>query len=242
LQKLNLASSNGKILADAHKKFRQINKFVEIVSSAIDQSVSELSIVDMGSGKSYLTFALYDFFTKRGIKTRVIGFEIREDLVTRCSKIAFELGYNDLSLVQSDIANANIGQTDVLIALHACDIATDLAIKKGLDAKAKYMFLSPCCHKQVRKSMTKKDLVTKFGIFEERQAEMVTDTIRALVLEYYGYSTSIIEFISQEHTSKNTMIIAKYTGSGNKLALQQISSLKEQYGIEYQYLEKICGL
>lgn len=242
LQKLNLASSNGKILADAHKKFRQINKFVEIVSSAIDQSVSELSIVDMGSGKSYLTFALYDFFTKRGIKTRVIGFEIREDLVTRCSKIAFELGFNDLSLVQSDIANANIGQTDVLIALHACDIATDLAIKKGLDAKAKYMFLSPCCHKQVRKSMTKKDLITKSGIFEERQAEMVTDTIRALVLEYYGYATSIIEFISQEHTSKNTMIIAKYTGSGNKLALQQISSLKEQYGIEYQYLEKICGL
>jgi hypothetical protein len=242
LQKLNLASSNGKILSDAHKKFRQINKFVEIVSSTIDQSTKELSIVDMGSGKSYLTFALYDFFTKQDIKTNVKGYEIRDDLVLQCNKIAGELGFNGLGLVQSDIANADIGQTDVLIALHACDIATDLAIKKGLDAKAKYMFLSPCCHKQVRKAMTKKDLITKYGIFEERQAEMITDTIRALVLEHYGYSTSIIEFISQDHTSKNTMIIAKLTGLSNKLALQKINSLKEQYGIEFQYLERICGL
>lgn len=242
LQKLNLASSNGKILADSQRKFRQINKFVEIVSSTIEKTTSELNIADMGSGKSYLTFALYDYFTSQSIKTKMRGYEIRADLVVQCNKFAEDLGFHNLSIVESDIANAEIGKIDVLIALHACDIATDLAIKKGLDAKAKYMFLSPCCHKQVRKAMTKKDTITKYGIFEERQAEMITDTIRALILEHFGYSTSIIEFISQEHTSKNTMIIAKYTGSINKHAIQQIHSLKNQYGIDFQYLERICGL
>jgi hypothetical protein len=131
---------------------------------------------------------------------------------------------------------------DMLIALHACDIATDIAIQKGIQSNASYIILSPCCHKQIRKEITLKNDITKYGIFEERMAEMITDTIRTLILNNFGYKTNIIEYISSEHTSKNTMIIAEFTNIQDHKALDKVAQLKNQYGINHHYLEKLLEL
>lgn len=241
LHPLGITSSNGQVVAAMQKKYRQINRFIELISHNIGEDKVQ-SVADMGCGKGYLTFALYDFLQKRNPEVKVKGYEIRPDLVNQCNNLADRFNYSGLSFEQSDISEANTGNLDVLIALHACDIATDMAIKKGLDAQAAFIILSPCCHKQIRKAMTVKDIFTENGIYEERLAEMITDLIRSRILQHFGYKTSIIEFISPEHTGKNTMIIAKKTGQINASALSEIAELKDKYGIGMHYLEKLCGL
>lgn len=241
LHPLGITSSNGQIVAAMNKKYRQINRFIELVSHNIGEDKIH-SVADMGCGKGYLTFALYDFLQRRNQEVQVKGYEIRPDLVNQCNNLANSLNYVGLKFEESDISEANTGNLDVLIALHACDIATDMAIKKGLDAQSTFIILSPCCHKQIRKAMTVKDIFTENGIYEERLAEMITDLIRSRILQHYGYKTSIIEFISPEHTGKNTMIIAKKTGQINPSALSEIAELKDKYGIGTHYLEKLCGL
>ena len=241
LHPLGITSNNGQVIASMQKKYRQINRFIELISHIIGEDKIQ-SVADMGCGKGYLTFSLYEFLQKRSQEVQLTGYEIRADLVNQCNDLAKRLNYSGLRFEQSDIAEANTGNLDVLIALHACDIATDMAIKKGLDAQAAYIILSPCCHKQIRKAMTVKDIYTENGIYEERLAEMITDLIRSRILQHYGYKTSIIEFISPEHTGKNTMIIAKKTGQINSSALSEIAELKDKYGIGMHYLEKLCGL
>jgi Methyltransferase domain len=135
--------------------------------------------------------------------------------------------------------DVELSKIDMLIALHACDIATDMAIQKGILSSAQVILLSPCCHKQIRKEIKIKNDITKFGIYEERMAEMITDTIRSLILNHFGYKTNIIEYISSEHTSKNTMIIAEYNGVSDKDALEKIGKIKAEYGIGQHYLEQL---
>ena len=237
LHLLGLTSQQGQLYAPSQKKYKQINRFVEIMDHMIG-SQSVTSIVDMGCGKGYLTFAMYDHFTTLhpDQPIHITGYEIRSDLVDKCNHIAQQCQYNHLAFETKSIDQVSLDKVDVLVALHACDIATDMAIAAGVHAQAKFLILSPCCHKQIRKEMTKSNAITKYGIFEERMAEMITDTFRALLLEQVGYKTEIVEYISSEHTAKNTMILAHKSDQVVNHT-EQIANLKEAYGIGQHYLE-----
>jgi SAM-dependent methyltransferase len=241
LIKLGISSKNGKVHEQSTKKYRQINKYIEIIDGLIDKKTKKLTIADMGSGKAYLTFSLYYYLTEvRQVKAIVTGYELRKDLVDDCNKIASELSFSNLKFEERNIEELTIEKIDMVVSLHACDIATDMAIYAGLNAGAKIIVLAPCCHKQIRKQIELKNGILKHGILLERQAEIVTDAIRALILEDYGYKAKVFEFISSEHTQKNTMIVAsKY--KQNIHAALEIKDIKETYAIRQHYLEKLIG-
>lgn len=254
LTDLNITDQEGNVFKNAQDKYKQINHYVEILSSLIKEIPTEgnLKVVDMGSGKGYLTFALYDYLQNvLNLKPDVTGVEFREDLVTLCNKIAGDASFTNLNFVEGTIESYESAGTDILIALHACDTATDDAIFKGIKADAELIVVAPCCHKQIRREIEKHkahndvDFLTKYGIFLERQAEMVTDGIRALVLEYAGYKTKVFEFISDAHTPKNVMIVGiknhKTTADKDQI-LKKIKDAKAYFGIEYHHLERMLGI
>ncbi len=249
LTALGITNSNGHVVRTMEDKFRQINKFIEIVQSLINTSnlvdQREISIVDMGSGKGYLTFAMYDFLTGSLDKeTTIVGVENRSELVEFCNKTAREVGFDRLRFEPGNIQDYAIDKTDITIALHACDTATDDAIFKGIKSESSIIILSPCCHKQIRKQIRPNPVlkdILKFGILLERQAETITDALRALLLELSGYKTKVFEFISSEHTSKNIMIVGvKHNKSVDEAhILKQIDEIKKLYGIQFHYLEAL---
>ncbi len=252
LRALDVTDENGKVHKNAQDKFRQIDKYVEIVSGLIKNIPPEklTRIVDMGCGKGYLTFALYDYiYNMHRAQPEVIGVDTRADMVALCNKIAKESGFMALRFVQDSIGNYDSSGASLLIALHACDTATDEAIAKGITAGAEIIMVAPCCHKQIRRQMTASavendvSFLTRHGIFAERQAEMVTDGLRALILEYFGYSTKVFEFISDAHTPKNVMIVGTKTKAlHNPEILEKIKATKARFGIDQHFLEKAMGL
>ncbi|GAB5555530.1 MAG: SAM-dependent methyltransferase [Saprospiraceae bacterium] len=254
LHELKITDKAGNVYKTTQDKFKQINHYVEILSSLLQKlpNRANTKVVDMGAGKGYLTFALYDYLNNVLKKpTSVIGVEYRKDLVALCNTIAKKASFHDLEFVQGAIENYENNDIDVLIALHACDTATDDAIFKGIKNEADLIVVAPCCHKQIRREIEKHktsnelDFLTKHGVFLERQAEMVTDGIRALILEYYGYSTKVMEFVSDAHTPKNVLIVASKNNQAieNKAAiLNKIKATKAFFGIEYHHLEKKMAL
>lgn len=247
LRELGIVSTSNKIINGKQDKYKQINKYVELIDDILktyDHS-NKLSIVDMGSGKGYLTFALYDYLVNhKDTEPTIKGIEMRPELVDRCNQIADKSGFTNLSFDTAMIQDMEATDVDVLIALHACDTATDDAIIYGIDNKADIIVVAPCCHKQVRSQINPKnnlDQITKFGILKERQSEIITDTIRALILEAHGYKTNVFEFISTEHTPKNVIISAvKKSGDTeiNQDILNKIQDIKNVFGINEHYLEK----
>lgn len=244
---LGVCDEQGKVIPKMADKFKQINKYLEIVEAQlkhIDTSKS-LTIVDMGSGKGYLTFALYDYLVNQRKKdVAITGIEQRKELVDFCNKTAKECGFEKLNFNQQSIQEFDLKSVDVLIALHACDTATDDAISKGMLANAQLIITAPCCHKQIRQQVKGKEQenpILKYGIFKERQYEMVTDTLRALIMEQHQYSTKIFEFISNEHTRKNVMLVGKKTPKHLDIdkTSSKIKKLKEEFSIEQHYLEAI---
>lgn len=251
MHELGITSADGKVKADKQDKYRQINKYVEIIDSVVASAglADDFTVVDMGAGKGYLTFALYDYLVNKLHKhPNVAGVEMREGLVQTCNDIAKQSGFDKLNFIQGSIDTAELPQADMLIALHACDIATDQAIYRGIKADSKVIICAPCCHKQVRKALhpiNELSSITKFGILEERQAEILTDTIRALILEAYGYKTKVFEFISTEHTPKNVLIVGVKDEKHKELkqdALEKVNKLKALFNLEYHQLEKLMGL
>lgn len=246
LKALGLSNASGNITADGQRKYRQINKYIEILSGMIDQSnlSNPIKIMDMGSGLGYLSFALFDYLARqRGRQVEMEGIELRQPLVDKCNKIAHQLQFKGLKFTTGDINQLEDQRMDILIALHACDIATDMAIAAGIKAKARLIVLAPCCHKQVRKSMAGTEAfqsIIKHGILMERQAEILTDSIRSLILEGYGYQSRVFEFINQEHTSKNLMITAEKSKPRPK-ALEEVQALKKSFGIQEHYLETLLS-
>ena len=252
MRELGIADKDGKVLPTAQDKFRQINRYVEIIGPMLKAiPASRLGkVVDMGAGKGYLTFAVADYLAAT-LKSdaRVIGVEMRPDLVALCNAIAEKSGLNQLSFEQGTIDAFDSTGASVLIALHACDTATDDAIAKGISGGAELIVVAPCCHKQIRREIeaaaasSPLDYLMKHGIFVERQAEMVTDGIRALILEYFGYSTKVFEFISDLHTPKNVLIVGTRTNRARDPAiLDKIASAKAMFGIQRHYLEVATGL
>lgn len=245
LHHLGITSKEGKILKNWQSKYKQIDKYIEIIDNLLANTKlpKRINIVDMGSGKGYLTFALYDYLVNvLKLNVTLTGIELREHLVDFCNDIAKRVDFDNLRFIAQDINDYPAEQIDILIALHACDIATDIALAKGVLSEAALIVAAPCCHKQVRQQMQKENplqAVLKHGILEERQAEMITDGIRALILEGHGYQSKVFEFISSEHTGKNLMIVGTKANKNNSFAFEEIAAIKQQFGIEYHYLEKL---
>ncbi|TLV02769.1 class I SAM-dependent methyltransferase [Dyadobacter luticola] len=254
LHELKITDESGNVLKNAQDKYRQINHYIEILSSLIKEipTKEKLKVADMGSGKGYLTFALYDYLTQvLHLEAEVTGVEFRPDLVNLCNTIAWNANFKHLHFQEGTIEQFESAGTDILIALHACDTATDDALFKGISAGAELIVVAPCCHKQIRREMEKHkaqndvQFLTRYGIFLERQAEMVTDGIRAMVLEYFGYKTKIFEFVSDEHTPKNVMIVGTKDHRNKPdqgAILQKIAEAKQYFGIEYHHLERMTGI
>jgi len=247
LKELGLTNAEGNLKKEMQHKYKQINRYVEIIEGILKDTKIEnnFSIVDMGSGKGYLTFALYDYLQTKNKEIKVTGIELREDLVLKCNKIAEESLYTGLHFTKGSIQQTDLPFVDMLIALHACDIATDDAIAKGIKANATFIICAPCCHKQIRKQMAPTNAlqyITKHGILMERQAEMVTDTIRALMLEAHGYKTKVFDFIEEEDTPKNVLIVGTKSNFSQKIFdenILKIKELKTLFGIKEHYLETI---
>ena len=247
LEQLGVTDKNGKVIHKMADKYRQINKYLEIIESLLKSTKlpKQINIVDMGSGKGYLTFALYDYLVNtKKFNATVTGIELREELVDYCNDIADKSDFKNLSFVAQPIQEYDNNKIDILIALHACDTATDDAIYKGLSSKAELIICAPCCHKQIRQQVKGKEQespLLKYGIFKERQFEMVTDTIRALILEKNNYNTKVFEFISNEHTRKNVMLVGTKSSKKSDISKvdSKISELKDTYLIEEHYLETL---
>ena len=247
LQHLGITDKNGKVIHKMADKYRQINKYLEIIEGLLKSTKlpKKINIVDMGSGKGYLTFALYDYLVnQKKYNATVTGIELREGLVNYCNDVSQKSDFKNLSFVAQPIQDYDNNKIDILIALHACDTATDDAIYKGLASKAELIICAPCCHKQIRQQVKGKEQespLLKYGIFKERQFEMVTDTIRALILEKHNYNTKVFEFISNEHTRKNVMLVGTKSSkkTDTKKVETKISELKTAYQIEKHYLETL---
>jgi SAM-dependent methyltransferase len=246
LKHLGITDEKAQIIPSMARKWKQINKFIEIFSNAyeqIDASQQELNIVDFGSGKGYLTFALYDYLLEQNKTPLITGVELRSNLVQFCQKVADDVGFNHLDFFEGDVRSYAPEKLDVMIALHACDVATDFAIHTGIRLNASMIMCAPCCHKELRPQLKSPEVLQpmlQFGIHAGQQAEMLTDTLRALLLKAYGYETKVFEFVSLEHTSKNKMILAtkrKDVQQPDPKIMQQIQALKQMYGIQKQSLE-----
>ena len=250
LHELGVTTAEGIVKKDMQDKFKQINRYVEIIDGIIKDIgfKKHITVADMGCGKGYLTFALYNYLHQNlKLDATVIGIELRDDLVSRCNKIAAQVNYKNLTFKKGTIQDVQLPALDILIALHACDIATDDAIYKGIQANAAVIICAPCCHKQIRKQMMPENelkTITKHGILLERQAEIVTDTIRSLILEAYGYKTKVFEFIATEHTPKNVLIVGtkiKKTETAKQESLDKVKGLKKMFQIKTHYLETLLA-
>jgi SAM-dependent methyltransferase len=250
LTPLGITNDEHQVIPSMSKKWKQINVFLEIFQQALLSSqlskTQNINVVDFGSGKGYLTFAVYDFLrNSQGMDAQVTGIELREDLVRFCSNVAVKLEMDNLHFCQGDIKSYTPAKIQVMIALHACDTATDLAIFTGISSGAEIIMCSPCCHKELRQQIIVPPVLKpmlRFGVHLGQEAEMLTDSLRALLLEAAGYETKVFEFISLEHTDKNKMILAvKGERSPDKKAktLSQINAIKDFYGIKEIQLEAL---
>jgi SAM-dependent methyltransferase len=249
LAELGVTTGRHELVPAMARKWKQINKFVEVFAHALADSplanASSLRIVDFGSGKGYLTFAIHDWLRhSRGIAADVTGVELRPDMVALCNAAIGKLGIGGLHIQQGDVRHWQPQALDVMIALHACDTATDHAIDLGLRGGAQIILCSPCCHKEVRPQLLQPHPlkpILQHGVHLGQQAEMLTDGLRALWLEACGYDTKVFEFVSLEHTNKNKMILAVKRPAPKPAApvLQQIDDIKRFYGIREQCLETL---
>ncbi len=250
MEALGLVTADGAVRPGQADKHRQIHHFVELLSHlAMDASLPEsrsLEIADMGCGKGYLTFATHDYFSAvLGKAVSVRGVEQRIDLVEKCASIARRTGRGDTLVFQNgSIRDADLPPPDVLIALHACDTATDDALARGLAAGAALLVVAPCCQHELRPQLRPPSVLApalRQGIFVERHAEFVTDALRVLLLEWAGYTTKAFEFISTEHTAKNLMIAATRRTDGalkTDTAAQAVRELAAFYGVRTHALAR----
>ncbi|MBX8491758.1 SAM-dependent methyltransferase [Pseudomonas cichorii] len=249
LTDLGVTNKQHELIPAMSRKWKQINKFIEVFSHALTSSPLKLDqpvkVADFGSGKGYLTFAIHDYLCNTlQAEGQVTGVELREDMVNLCNAAAGRLEHSGLVFKHGDVRSVAPSALDVMIALHACDIATDYAIHMGIRSGASIIMCSPCCHKQIRLQIQSPTLLRpmlQYGLHMGQQAEMVTDSLRALLLEACGYETKVFEFISLEHTNKNKMILAVKRAEPVDPAqlLARIQELKTFYGITEHCLETL---
>lgn len=219
---LGVMTNEGKIVNSKYDKFRQINRFLEFINDILPEldKNKELTIIDFGCGKSYLTFAMYYFLKElNGYDINVIGLDLKADVIENCNQLAKKYGYEKLEFIMGDIADfSGTDKADMVVTLHACDTATDFALEKAVKWGAKVIMSVPCCQHEVNAQISSKELepILKYGILKERFSAIVTDAIRAEILESNGYDTQILEFIDMEHTPKNLLIRGVKKGKKGK--------------------------
>ncbi len=211
---LGVQTKDGKIVQQRYDKFRQINRFLEFIADIVPELPKnrELLILDFGCGKSYLTFAMYYYLHElQGYDVRIVGLDLKKDVIERCQALAQRYGYEKLSFLHGDIANYDEqDQVDMVVTLHACDTATDFALARAVNWGAKVILSVPCCQHELNKQLQSELLapITKYGLLKERMAALLTDGIRANLLEQAGYRVQVLEFIDMEHTPKNILLRA----------------------------------
>lgn len=218
LQDLGVMTKEGKIVNSRFDKFRQINRFLEFIEDILPEldKDRELTILDFGCGKSYLTFAMYYYLHElKGYDIRIIGLDLKRDVIRHCNELGQKYGYEKLRFLEGNIADyTGVDKVDMVVTLHACDTATDYALEKAVGWDAKVILSVPCCQHELNRQMHNDVLqpVFKYGLIKERMAALVTDALRAEYLEWEGYHSQILEFIDMEHTPKNILIRAVKTG------------------------------
>lgn len=239
---LGVFSKDFKIVKSKYDKYKQINRFVELVDDCFGKSsLSEITILDFGCGKSYLTFIIYYYFTKiKKVKTKVVGFDLKRDVVENCNKIAKKYGYDDLEFFVNDVTSDRVftGKADMVITLHACDVATDFALFYAIENKVKNIFSVPCCQHEVNSQIQKGgdfDLLLSHGLLKERFSALFTDSLRAEILRRFGYETDVIEFVDFEHSPKNLMLRCELKKEKTP-DFSDLSALCEKYGINQTLL------
>ena len=251
LRELGVTAADGSVKAGMEAKFRQINRFVEVlqpllVAAQLDPA-APLHLVDMGCGKAYLTFAAFEHLSKtRAGEVTAIGVEVRPGLVEQGRSVAGRCGFTRLKFEAGDIASSRLEEASVVMALHACDTATDEALAKGVQSGAPLILVSPCCHREVRPQLSVPEPLAgplRHGIFRERHAEFATDALRALLLEWAGYDTRVFEFISTEHTGKNLMIAAvrRKSPGDTEARARAVAEFARFHGIVRQRLAERLG-
>ncbi len=244
---LGVFTPDFKIVKAKYDKFKQINRFIEIVNDAfVNDTKESITILDFGCGKSYLTFIIYYYFReikKKNVK--IIGYDLKKDVVENCNKIAEKYGYDNLKFVVSDVTKDVLYREpiDMVISLHACDTATDFALNYAIQKNVKYIFSVPCCQHEVNKAIKKGgdfDLLLKHGLIKERMSALLTDSIRAGILEDMGYSVDVLEFVDFSHSPKNIMLRAKKTKKPTDKNRKQIKELQKKYRFN-QTLYKLVG-
>lgn len=239
---LGVFTKENKIVNSMYDKFKQINKFIEIIDDAYKSyDKKDITILDFGCGKSYLTFLVYYYFVQiKKIKAKIIGYDIKKDVVEKCNQIAKKYDYDGLEFILSDVKKDKLfeGKIDMIITLHACDTATDYALDFAIKNKVKNIFSVPCCQHEINMSIKDGgdfDIMLNDGLIKERFSSLLTDAIRVEVLRAKGYSVDVIEFVDFAHSPKNLMIRAKL--NSNKKSTAILQNLKEKYKFKQTLFE-----
>ena len=234
---LGVFTKEGKVVKSKYDKYKQINRFVEIIDDEIKKNdYKELTILDFGCGKSYLTFVLYYYFVKiKNIKVKMIGLDLKKDVIKKCNDIAKSYNYENLHFELGDINGFKYNnKVDMVITLHACDTATDYALYNAIKWNSKMIFSVPCCQHEFNKDMKSEDLsiLTRYGIIQERVAALMTDAVRGNLLEAVGYKTQLLEFIDIAHSPKNILIRAskgKVSKEKREKAIEEVNNLIKEF-------------
>ena len=239
---LGVFTKDFKVVNSMFDKFKQINRFVEILDDEIKQfDGKDITLLDFGCGKSYLTFIIYHYLVNvKKLNARVIGYDLKADVVERCNALARKYGYGNLSFVVADVSKDKLydEKIDVVVSLHACDTATDYALYYAVSHKVPYIFSVPCCQHEVNKTIKRGgelDALLKYGIVKERVSALLTDTVRAMLLEDEGYAVDVMEFVDLAHSPKNLMLRASLTKPRNSKNRNKIADLMKKYRFEQTF-------
>ena len=239
---LGVFTKDFKLVKSMYDKFKQINKFIELIDHAFkNTNKEEITILDFGCGKSYLTFLVYYYFVEiKKIKAKIIGYDIKKDVVEKCNKIASKYGYKGIEFILANVETDKLfnGKIDMIITLHACNTATDFALNFAINNNVKYVFSVPCCQHEINESIKSGgdyDLFLKDGLFKERFSSLLTDVIRVEVLRSKGYSVDVIEFVDFEHSPKNLMIRAVLNST--KKSISKLKEIQNRYNFNQKLLD-----